>query len=370
MSAYNPLDFPVHSFYSETARNPLPVEFTGAIDPRGGCPCSNTAAQRYPSESHTTRYHISHPAQPPYEPSYSPGRFVQPSLHSPSYGFPGAPQMAVPSYGTPSPLARRNSVVDHPPRTRPPISDYSTLSGALNAVPLGPTRCRANSIHKHSMPPYASPARPRRHSVVHDQEPEPTRSHSSKNRRGSEQLGLCLPDGPPDHVRVPQEVFQEPVPPLGYKRIDMHRVPSIAFKSHNTCTPGIRLSHVRGEYFPGLEGSSDRVFENTYGYREIKIRVMWPGYPPNEKRFKTQEGAVTRNFVLMLVASSVKAYISEIKRKKMVATRGFEEWSIGKRPNGRDGIQGDEIVINGIEHRGGANFQPQLWVPKWRMGVP
>ncbi|KAJ7707563.1 hypothetical protein B0H17DRAFT_1033101 [Mycena rosella] len=47
--------------------------------------------------------------------------------------------------GAPAPLARRNSVVDHPhpPRARPPVSDYSSLSGALDASG-GPARARAN----------------------------------------------------------------------------------------------------------------------------------------------------------------------------------------------------------------------------------
>lgn len=182
MPAYDPRDIPVDAFYSQSAKDPLPTKFAGAIGvayngypPRNGylfgtgasttrknCRFSNAtrpiAAQSYypspppsypsppplyPPPLHYQHQSTQHRQHAAYDPSYSPSHFVQPSLHSQSYGFPTVPQSTLPSYGMPSPLARRNSVVDHPPRPRPPVSDYSSLTGALDGS-VGPTRARSN----------------------------------------------------------------------------------------------------------------------------------------------------------------------------------------------------------------------------------
>lgn len=200
MPTYDPCDIPVESFYSETAKDPLPTSFSGAVGTYNGYPQNRYPQTSYPQNGYcshsgynfppTGMSHLYspssflmpptvaaqpyHSAPPPhhypqpshrvqhaaYNPSYSPSRFVQPSLHSQSYGFPTVPQSTVPSYNDiPSPLARRNSVVDHPPRTRPPVSDYSSLIGALDAS-VGPTRVRSN-VRRH-LPPNLSAADPSR----------------------------------------------------------------------------------------------------------------------------------------------------------------------------------------------------------------
>lgn len=134
----------------------------------------------------------------------------------------------------------------------------------------------AQSIHKHALvSPYKTAARPRAQSIIAAPEPEPLRSsRSSKARRGSKHIGPCLPDGPSDHVRVPQEAYQEPVTELGYQKIDHHRIQPIMFKNRQSSAPGIRLRDVDGESSPGLEGADDRVFDGVFPYREIKIRVL------------------------------------------------------------------------------------------------
>ncbi|KAF7336739.1 Peroxysomal citrate synthase [Mycena venus] len=374
MPSYDPRDINIDEFYSQSAKNPLPTVFSGAIGvpynayPQNGYSFGTAAQSYYPSPP------PSYPSPPPsypsqrvqhaaYDPSYSPSRFVQPSLNSQSYGFPTALQST--AYGQPSPLARRNSVVDHPPRSRPAVSDYSSLSSALDGS-VGPNRVRSNSIQKHALAsPYKTTSRPRCQSTVRlpSPEPEPLRApRSSKMRRGSKHIGPCLPDGPADHIRVPQEAYQEPVSELGYQRIDHHRMQPIMFKNRRSATPGMRIAEVDGEHCPALEGVSDRVFEG-FAYREAKIRILWPGYPPFEKRFRTQD--VQRSMLLMIVAAAVSHSMKAIANKILPVKHGFEAWSIGKHT----GLCPDDILITGIEHRGGANFQVEIWVPKRTIGL-
>ncbi|KAJ6513086.1 hypothetical protein C8R45DRAFT_1088167 [Mycena sanguinolenta] len=352
-------------------KDPLPTTFSGAIGvtryPQTGYHFG-TAAQSYyltPPPSYNPSPYPSPPHHPPsqrvqhaaYDPSYSPSSFVQPSLNTTSYGFPTAPQSTMPPYTQPSPLGRRNSVVDPPPRQRPSVSDYSSLAGALDGS-VGPARARSNSIHKHSLTsPYKTGTRPRCQSIVQPATPEPERtSHSSKTRRGSTHIGSCLPDGPADHIRVPQEACQEP---LGYQRNDQRRLQPIMFKNKRSATPGMRIGEVDGEYCPILEGASDMVFESSY--REAKVRILWPGYPPFEKRIRTQD--THRSMLLMMVAAAVEQSMKGHAGKMVPPKRGFEAWAIGK-----NGLRPDDVLITGLEHRGGANFQVEIYVPKRKMG--
>ncbi|KAJ7903361.1 hypothetical protein B0H14DRAFT_2172474, partial [Mycena olivaceomarginata] len=162
---------------------------------------------------------------------------------------------------------------------------------------------------------------------------------------------------PADHIRVPQEPFQEPVSELGYQRIDHHRMQPIVFKNQRAAAPGMRIAEVDGEYCPALEGASDRVFEG-FAYREAKIRILWPGYPPFEKRFRTQDAQ--RSVLLMMVAAAVERCMKGHANKMLPIKRGCEAWTIGKH----GGLGPDDVLITGIEHRGGANFQVELCVPK------
>ncbi|KAJ6576668.1 hypothetical protein DFH09DRAFT_1452318 [Mycena vulgaris] len=342
MPNYDPRDIPVEYFYSETAKDPLPTSFSGAVGasynryPQNGYHFPAAAQPSYPSPPPPNYYHrVQHAA---HDPTYSPSRFVQPSLHSPSYGFPAAPQSTASPHGAPTPFARRNSAVEHPPRTRPPVSDYSSLSGALDA-PVGPTRVRSNSIRLIS--PYKTGTRPRGHSIVAT--PEPERARSSRPRRGSKRIGPCLPDGPADHIRVPQEAYEEPVTELGYQRVDHHRLQPIAFSQRHATVPGVRLADIDGETCPGLAGPGDRVFEGVFPYREVKIRVLWPGYPSFQKRFKTQDGR--RSLLLMMVATAVTCSMDAITSQLVPVKRGYEPWVLGRRPNGTHGLRPEDILM-------------------------
>ncbi|KAF7374766.1 Peroxysomal citrate synthase [Mycena sanguinolenta] len=323
MPAYDPLQIPVDAFYSHTVKDPLPTTFSGAIGvtryPQTGYQFG-TAAQSYyltPPPSYNPSPYPSPPHHPPsqraqhaaYDPSYSPSSFVQPSLNSNSYG---------------------------------------------------PARARSNSIHKHCLTsPYKTGTRARCQSTVQPVTPEPSRS--SKTSRGSKHIGPCLPDGPADHIRVPQEAYQEPVMEPGYQRLDHHCLQPIVFKNRRSATPGMRISEVDGEYCPTLEGGSDRIFEG-FAYREVKIRILWPGYPPFEKRIRTQDNH--RSMLLMLVAAAVEQSMKGHAGKMVPPKRGFESWAIGK-----NGLRPDDVLITGLEHRGGANFQVEIYVPRRKMGM-
>ncbi|KAJ7773451.1 hypothetical protein B0H16DRAFT_1766746 [Mycena metata] len=369
---FSPRDIPVDAFYSQTARDPLPTVFAGAIGtsyngyPQSGYNFGTAQSSYYPS-------HPSYPSPPPShhhgqsvhraphaanDPSYSPSRFVQPSLNTQSYGFPAAPQSTAQGYGMPSPLGRRNSVVDHPPRPRPPISDYSTLAGAVDGYAGGPTR----SIQKHALTsPYKSGSRPRSNSIV------AAAATPKPPRRGSKQIGPCLPDGPSDYMRLPQEAYEEPVTELGYQRIDHHRLQPIVFKNPRSATPGIRLGDYNCDSLPPLERPDDRIFDGVFHFREAKIRVLWPGYPPLEKRFKTPDAR--RSTLFVMVVNAIGQMMHTAVNKKLSPKRGFEAWSIARRPNGAPGLCPEDVLVTGIEHRGGANFQVELWIATRKMGV-
>ncbi|KAK7033251.1 Peroxysomal citrate synthase [Favolaschia claudopus] len=379
MAAYDPRMIPANAFYNHQ----VPTSYSGAIGadgyPQKGYNLHTAAAQPYypsPPPSYNTptpppsysspgynsqlQDHHHSPPHAAYDPSYSPSQFVQPSLHSASYGFPTLPQSAH-AQGQPSPLGRRNSVVDNAPRPRPPISDYSSLAGALDGS-VGPSRNRSNSIHKHgAASPYKTPSRARCNStVMADPEPMPMpRPH--KGRRGSKQhTGPCLPDGPYDHVRLPQEPYQEPpVPESGYQR-DNTRLHPIMFKSRNSATPGVRIADIQGEYCPTLEGATDIVFGN-FSYRQANVKILWPGYPPVEKRIRTHE-LMQRGALLMLVATAVVQCIKSHAGKMLPPKRGLEAWTIGR--HGHGGLSSEDVLITGLEHRGGANFQVEIWVPQ------
>ncbi|KAJ7104013.1 hypothetical protein B0H15DRAFT_808092 [Mycena belliarum] len=364
MPSYNLADnFPVENFYSERAKAPLPTSFAGAIGnpynafPTQGYHFGAAAQPAYcappPLDPNYGHHHHSQHVGYEVNRTYSPSRYEQPSPHSASYGFPGAPQSMTPQYGAPgpAPLARRNSVVDSPSRARPALSDYSSLSGALDAS-VGPARVRSNSIQKHGLTSPYKTARPS-HGV-----PSP-----SKPRRGSRHIGPMLPDGPADHLRVPQEAYEEPVTELGYQYIDHHRLRPVVFKRAGAAAPGIHLADVDGEVCPALEGAADRMFASGgFPYREFKIRVLWPGYPPFERRCKTQDG---RRSLLLVMAAGAVIQSMDAVAGKLAPKRGFEAWTLG-----RQGIRTEDLLITGIEHRGGANWQVEIYVPKRKMGIP
>ncbi|CAK5268455.1 unnamed protein product [Mycena citricolor] len=312
------------ALYTVSNREALPTHFSGAI------PVDGSQFSAYPSS-------FSHQPiqQAAYDRSYSPSGFVQPSLHSQTYGFPGAPQ--TPSYGTPAPLSRRNSVV------------FDTT--------VGPAR--SNSTSKHTTP-YAKP-RSRNGSVAD------TSMLVPKLRRGSKAAGPRLPDGPLDHWRLPQEIYVDPIPPSGDIRYDNVRHAPIMFRTQRAAAsggaPGIRMNDIEGECSSLLEDGQTPVFDPSFSYREIRIRILWPGYPPFEKRVRTQHGAHRTIFALN-VCNVVGVFVKSVSGKMFPMQPGYETWKIGSSY-----IRPQDILITGLEHRGGANYQVEIWLPKHKFAA-
>jgi hypothetical protein len=191
--------------------------YLNATHPTAGQSYYPTPPPSYPSPpphyTHQSMQRVQHAA---YDPSYSPSRFVQPPLNSASYGFPTAPQSTAPSHSQTSPFGRRNSH-DQPPRSRQPVSDYSSLTGALDGS-VGPSRIRSN-VRFILYPPFLQPLMHASFTV----DPK-TRPRLSLQIRHAP----ALPLNRPTHPRAPAHIAQlqaaarleahRPVPPRRPRR--------------------------------------------------------------------------------------------------------------------------------------------------------
>ncbi|KAF9000689.1 hypothetical protein BDQ17DRAFT_1359353 [Cyathus striatus] len=113
---------------------------------------------------------------------------------------------------------------------------------------------------------------------------------------------------------------------------------------------GVRIGQAREMYPPKIEAGGEAVLSMCD--REIK---SWPGYGGKcfQRRTKTQRGK--------LLAMSFSSLLRILLWKVIP---GNEEWAIGQLPDGRPGIQGKELFITRLIHRGGSNWQPEIWAPK------
>jgi hypothetical protein len=94
---------------------------------------------------------------------------------------------------------------------------------------------------------------------------------------------------------------------------------------------------------------------------------------------KTHNGTVLRDTMLMALAKAILEFANHIQvrsfhpiltwltsfqKENIPVERGYETWAIGTLPNGKKGIMGPELFITGLAHRGGSNWQPEIWAPK------
>ncbi|KAG5651922.1 hypothetical protein H0H81_006937 [Sphagnurus paluster] len=312
--------------------------------------------------------------------TYNLSQCAQPSQY-PTLPYPGVSTVAA------NILRPNASVVLHQPYVHPstlPISSYSTLSGALDfgkvtsdATKSGRSSC---SIRKDGRKPsqydVPRPSRSRSNSQVSSS--PGSCSSSSRSMRGvraqcTEPADTNLryqhdvhTNGPTNHVLVPQI-------PYAYADDERRkwcpdpafRQASIIFQSENIPEPGVRVGKIsHSAYPPPIQGADDPVFAAS-GDREIKLWIVWPGYStePLQKRIKTQGGKLTRQLLLTLIANMVLDFTYEIHRKKIPIEAGYLEWAIGDK-NG--GFVGGELFITRLVHRGGSNWQPEIWAPRRR----
>ncbi|KAF5381964.1 hypothetical protein D9615_004415 [Tricholomella constricta] len=299
-----------------------------------------------------------------------------------TYDYRHCAQQPYPYSPVPANILRPNIIVPHQPVL--PISSYSTLTGALDFsnVTSSPSKNRTHSTYKNRSSTNAYSA------SQHD----PTRSQgrtrsnsqtsgppsSSRSVRGvhrqcyPEEIRVPqprrvpgqFPTGPTNHILVPQlEHYDDDRRKWCSDPAFRHE--SIIFQSENIPEPGVRVGKIsHSAYPPPILGADDTVFAAA-GDREVKLWILWPGYnaEPLQKRIKTQGGRITRQLLLTLVANLVLDFAYEINRKKIPVERGYTEWAIGDKNHG---IVGGELFITRLVHRGGSNWQPELWAPRRR----
>lgn len=181
------------------------------------------------------------------------------------------------------------------------------------------------------------------------------------NRRRAELMGVGLM-WPTNHLLVPQVPFsEERATPKSYP--DMKHSP-IIFQLVDFPEVGVRISKIIGNDTPRIAGGGDKVLD--IGDREIKIWLLWPGYDePLQKRIKTQSGAITRDTLLLVIAKMILNFAEKIQSSELPVKPGYESWTIGTRPDGCAGLMGPELFITRLIHLGGANWQPELWAPRF-----
>ncbi|KAF8623619.1 hypothetical protein AX17_007321 [Amanita inopinata Kibby_2008] len=165
---------------------------------------------------------------------------------------------------------------------------------------------------------------------------------------------------PTNHILVPQILFSEELAtPKSYPDT---KYPPIVFQLVDFPEVGVRISRVVGKDTPRIAGAQDKVLD--IGDREIKIWLLWPGYDePLQKRLKTQSGTITRDTLLLIIANVILNFMEKMKNSRVKS--GHEAWAIGTHPNGRPGIAGPALFITRLIHRGGSNWQPELWAPRF-----
>ncbi|KAF9468007.1 hypothetical protein BDZ94DRAFT_835139 [Collybia nuda] len=265
-----------------------------------------------------------------------------------------------------------------------PISSYSSLAGALDAGAITTRTCSQSicksKIDTNSLYPYpvshndpTQQAHAHRNSYIYQELQRTSSSRSPKKHHGKEQI-ICAPltkvsrepgpSGPTNHVLVPQREFREPEAKRPYTD-PYFRHPPITFQTANIPELGVRVGKVMERYSPGVIGDQDLVMAGVHE-KEIRFWILWPGYStePIQKRMKTQNGTISRDTVLMVLANAVLEFTHMIQKKQIPVQRGYEDWTIGVCPDNTLGIVGSHLFITRLLHRGGSNWQPEIWAPK------
>ncbi|KAG6910824.1 hypothetical protein DXG01_007139 [Tephrocybe rancida] len=282
-------------------------------------------------------------------------------------------------YAAPLNVLRPNMAVAHQPSL--PVSPYSSLTGAVDYSQVTSSAARkksAGSIYKNRTNANPYPAAPQ---YCEDTSRSQGRSRSNSQTqalasagRSARQTDLIQaqrmpvhvpippPSGPTNHVLVPQpEYFDERDKKWRYGP----RYKPINFQTANIPELGVRVGKVaHSQYPPAIEGADEEIFQEA-GDREIQLWILWPGYSsePLKKRVKTQAGRLTRELLLTLLAHAVLDYAYDIHRKKIPIERGYEKWAIGSKAD-ENVLVGGELFITRLVHRGGANWQVEIWAPR------
>ena len=185
-------------------------------------------------------------------------------------------------------------------------------------------------------------------------------------------LGNAMgPLGPTNYVVVPQHWFywNNPI------------VPPIEFLAKGCRELGVGLKEIRSRSV-AIENSKDKVLQKLTGIRVLRIKIevcvlltvlscswklietvhaQWPGYhTPFEGLIKTYDGNITRDELLDKLCAAVVDYVLMLKDTRAKVAKESSKWMIG----GKGGLEMETFSITGLFHRGGAYFQPEIWVPR------
>ncbi|KAK7050867.1 hypothetical protein VNI00_004979 [Paramarasmius palmivorus] len=254
----------------------------------------------------------------------------------------------------------------HPSSNVAPLTDVRNAHGAHYATQpayddqLVKRNGRRSSINSGN--PYPYPASGRRASQ------DASSSRSTRKPSVTSDSSCVLrnatggPLGPSNHIALPQDPYYDETFMANYMGGGPRR-PAISFQVKGFPELGARMSAVLGPTDPPLVGNDDKIF-STDGYKEIKLRLLWPGYSrlPFERRIKTRDSQLTRSHALLVIAKSIMDFIKHIQTNRIPVERGFEAYQIQIDPH-KPGFTGNELFITGLLHRGGANWQPEIWCP-------
>ncbi|ESK87252.1 peroxysomal citrate synthase [Moniliophthora roreri MCA 2997] len=224
---------------------------------------------------------------------------------------------------------------------------------------------RRGSVNSGNSYPYPVPGRRTSQSDVNQNQPRPSRKHSITSQVGPSYIltnATGGPLGPSNHIILPQEAYHDdsylPNQQLG----GGFRRPPISFQVKGFPELGVRMSAILGEPDLPLVGGEDKVFKD--GYKEIRMRLLWPGYScfPFERRIKTCDSQLLRSHLLLALAKAIMSFLIHIPTNKTSVECGFEAYQI-KMASGKPGFTGGELFITGLIHRGGPNWQPEIWYP-------
>ncbi|EEB93327.1 hypothetical protein MPER_08033, partial [Moniliophthora perniciosa FA553] len=158
---------------------------------------------------------------------------------------------------------------------------------------------RRRSVNSGDPYPYPVPGRRTSQSDGSQSQPRPPRKHSITSTQPGPSNHITQP-GPSNHIILPQEEYLDddylPNRWLG----GGVRLPAISFQVKGFPELGVRMSAILGGSNP-LVGGEDKVLLKD-GYKEIRMRLLWPGYADFERRIKTRNSLISRSQLLLSLA--------------------------------------------------------------------
>ncbi|OJA12747.1 hypothetical protein AZE42_07579 [Rhizopogon vesiculosus] len=259
-----------------------------------------------------------------------------------------------------------------------PISTYlraqpspsSTLSGALGPVPfqsqhhnITPQASTSNAIYSSSPHAlgyeessvnlhYPYPQR----NIIHPAN-YPVQIPSTSNQTSNKTV---IPSGY-HRLSLSACLGKEDARPSSWSRLGREHAP-IKFNRKGGGKPFRVDELLKTNETPEVEGRLDQVFKNI-GDRYIKVILTWPGYSkfPVERRICTENGTLTRDKLLVILAKHIEEFMHYVHRKEITVEKGYEKYELLWRPSGLPSVWRD-CMITSLAHRSGSMWEVELYV--------